>query len=118
MSETTCPECGGYVPGHATGAGDICTCEPIHANVYRPHDQQWLQEMCELVRNKMPESHAFVVFAFPVKGTDRCYYASSAERDDAIAALKEWLSYQEKVKDWWMKHDDGPPPKATWPKET
>lgn len=21
-----CPKCGGYRPGHATGAGDICTC--------------------------------------------------------------------------------------------
>jgi hypothetical protein len=29
MNTVTCPKCGGYVPGHATGAGDICTCEPI-----------------------------------------------------------------------------------------
>ncbi len=29
MSEVTCPKCGGYVPGHATGTGEICTCEPI-----------------------------------------------------------------------------------------
>lgn len=26
---TICPKCDGYVPGHATGAGDICQCEPI-----------------------------------------------------------------------------------------
>jgi hypothetical protein len=25
----TCNVCGGYVPGHATGAADICTCTPI-----------------------------------------------------------------------------------------
>lgn len=25
--EVTCPECGNYYAGHATGAGDICTCE-------------------------------------------------------------------------------------------
>lgn len=24
----TCPPCGHYVPGHATGAGDICDCNP------------------------------------------------------------------------------------------
>ena len=24
----TCPVCGFYVPGHATGSADICTCEP------------------------------------------------------------------------------------------
>lgn len=25
---TVCPRCGNYLPGHATGAGDICTCDP------------------------------------------------------------------------------------------
>lgn len=25
--EVTCPDCGLYVPGHATGGLDICTCE-------------------------------------------------------------------------------------------
>jgi len=25
--EVTCPECGNYYPGHATGGQDICTCE-------------------------------------------------------------------------------------------
>lgn len=25
----TCDKCGGYVPGHASGALDICTCDPI-----------------------------------------------------------------------------------------
>jgi hypothetical protein len=29
ISGTICPKCDGYVPGHATGAGDICTCDPI-----------------------------------------------------------------------------------------
>lgn len=24
-----CFKCGGYVPSHATGAADICTCDPI-----------------------------------------------------------------------------------------
>ena len=89
---------------------------PLNQEPYQPKDQQWLQEMCELVKNKMPDTHAFVVFAFPVAGTDRCYYASNAERAGAIAALKEWLAHQEKV-DNWMKHDDsGPPPKPPWPK--
>jgi len=83
---------------------------------FRPRDQQWLQEMCELVKNKMPETHTFVVFAFPTTGTDRMYYASNATRESSVAALKEWLAYQEKV-DNWMKHDDSnPPPKPPWPK--
>jgi hypothetical protein len=25
----TCNKCGGFVPGHASGAADICTCDPI-----------------------------------------------------------------------------------------
>lgn len=88
---------------------------PDRPDIFWPKDQQWLQDMCELVKNKMPETHAFVVFAFPVKGTDRCYYASNAARKDAIAALREWLAYQERV-DNWMKHDDGPPPKPPFTK--
>ena len=43
-----------------------------------------------------------------MKGTDRCYYGSNANRKEAIAALREWLAYQDKVENW-MKHDDGPP---------
>lgn len=82
----------------------------MSTEAFRPKDQQWLQEICELVKNKMPESHTFVVFAFPWKDTDRMYYASNAEGKSAIAALKEWIAYQEKV-DHWMKHEDGPPPK-------
>ena len=26
VREVTCPECGEYYPGHATGGADICTC--------------------------------------------------------------------------------------------
>lgn len=85
-------------------------------SAYRPKDQQWLQEMCELVKNKIPDTHTFVVFAFPVHTTDRMYYASNATRESAVAALKEWLDYAAKV-DKWMKHDEGPPPKPPWPKQ-
>lgn len=84
-------------------------CPPATGSAFQPRDQQWLQEICELVKNKMPDSHNFVVFAFPHSATDRCYYASNAERASIIAALKEWIAYQEKVENW-MKHDDGPPP--------
>jgi hypothetical protein len=62
----------------------------------RPKDQQWLQECCELVKNKMPEDYSFVVFGFPTSGNNRCYYGSNARREDAIAALKEWLKHAEK----------------------
>lgn len=74
-----------------------------------PRDKQWLQECCELVKNKMPENYTFVVFAFPISGSDRVFYASSAERESARSALKQWLQYQDNI-DNWMKHVDGPPP--------
>jgi hypothetical protein len=72
---------------------------------FRPKDQQWLQEMCELVQNKLPEGYAFVVFAFPTEGKDRVYYASNSTRESTTVALKEWLAYQEKQEENWMKHD-------------
>lgn len=73
----------------------------------------WLQECCELVKNKMPESHTFVIFGFPVAGSDRCYYASNATRDSAIEALRQWLDYQQQVNHW-MTHDAGAPPRPPW----
>ena len=75
-----------------------------------PRDKQWLQECCELVKNKMPENYSFVIFGIPISGSDRIYYASSAERDSVRVALKEWLNHQARVDDW-MKHEDGPPPR-------
>lgn len=60
-----------------------------------PRDKQWLEEMCQLVRNKMPGNYSFVVFGFPNSGTDRCYYASNTTRDSAIEALKQWIAHAE-----------------------
>lgn len=45
MNEITCPKCGNYVPGHATGAADICTCEPI--TVSNAHMESALRERDE-----------------------------------------------------------------------
>lgn len=60
-----------------------------------PRDKQWLQECCELVRNKMPEDYSFVVFGFPTKENGRCFYASNATRESVIEALKLWLKHAE-----------------------
>jgi len=69
---------------------------------FLPKDQLWLEEMCDLVKNKMPENYRFVVFGFPTSGTDRCYYASNATRESAVAALTEWIEHTKKS---WMKHE-------------
>lgn len=71
-----------------------------------PHDKQWLQECCELVKNKMPENYSFVVFAFPTHGSDRVYYAANATRESAVSALKRWLKYADgaDADGTWAKH--------------
>ena len=73
--------------------------------VSKPRDQMWLQEAAELVNNKMPETHTFVIFAFPIKGSDRVYYSSKGGRSDVIEALKQWIAFQEADKDRWLEHD-------------
>ncbi len=56
----------------------------------------WIQEMCELVKNKMPEGYSFVVFGFPNCGSDRCYYASNATRESTVEALKAWIKHADR----------------------
>lgn len=34
-----CPHCGDYTPGHATGAGDICTCSYLFYDEVWPGEQ-------------------------------------------------------------------------------
>ena len=60
-----------------------------------PRDKQWLQDCCEIVKAKMPDNYSFVVFGFPTRGSDRCFYASNATRESAVAALKAWLKHAE-----------------------
>jgi hypothetical protein len=63
----------------------------------RPHDKQWLENCCQLVSQHVPENYCFAVFAFPVTGTDRVYYASNAKRGDVLAAVKEWIAHMERT---------------------
>lgn len=59
-----------------------------------PHDKQWVQDCCELITNKLPENYAFMFFAVPTPaaGTDRCFYASNARREDIIPLLEKWIA--------------------------
>jgi len=81
--------------------------EPTNpTNPANPRDQQWLQEMCELVKAKIPDSHAFVVFAFPLTSEGRLYYASNAGRASTVAALSKWLEHQKKMGTYLQHEDD------------
>ena len=35
-TETACHVCGNWLPGHATGAGDICTCTKVTTIIKQP----------------------------------------------------------------------------------
>jgi hypothetical protein len=35
-TEIICPACGNWLPGHATGAGDICTCTKVTTIIKQP----------------------------------------------------------------------------------
>lgn len=64
-------------------------------------DKQYLREMAELVKAKLPDNHGFILLAFPF-GEDpgRLIYASTAERSTAIAAIKEFLLRNDSAEDW------------------
>jgi hypothetical protein len=44
VAGTICPKCEGYVPGHATGSGDICRCEPITIQGVPPQEPEGKRE--------------------------------------------------------------------------
>lgn len=56
-----------------------------------PGDKQYLKDVADIVKNKMPEGYGFIVFAFPFRETGRMFYLSNGEREDCIPALEEWI---------------------------
>lgn len=87
-----CPHCAALAASY--GPSELASVSGSETG-QRARDQQWLQDCCELVKNKMPDGYSFVVFGFPSKEGGRCYYASSAKRESVVAALKVWLEHAE-----------------------
>lgn len=58
-------------------------------------DKQYLKDICDLVKPRLPDGYGFIVFAFPFETGGRMFYASNAQRDDAVKALREWLTHAE-----------------------
>lgn len=95
-----CPDCGHKWEDHEFGVpSPFCPPKselaPVSGSVTGARDQQWIQEMCELVKNKMPEGYGFVVFGFPFNSAGRLYYASNGQREDVVKSLKEWIKHAE-----------------------
>ena len=66
-------------------------------------DKDYLRDIAKTVEAKLPDNYGFIVFAFPFQPGGRLVYTSNAERESAIAALKEWLIKCGGEEDW-MKH--------------
>lgn len=68
-------------------------------------DKQYLREMADVLKAKLPDNHGFILITFPY-GDDpgsRMTYASTAERKDCLNVLKEFLLRNDAAEDW-MKH--------------
>jgi hypothetical protein len=68
-------------------------------------DREFLKEVAQQVKAKLPDNYGFIVLAAPFngEGDNRLVYTSNIQRGDAIAMLKEWLLKCGAAEDW-MKH--------------
>lgn len=68
-------------------------------------DREYLKEAARAVQAKLPDSHGFILLAFPFngEGDGRLVYISNAQRTDALNAMKEWMLKCGASEDW-MKH--------------
>lgn len=68
-------------------------------------DKQYLREMADVLKAKLPDNHGFILITFPY-GDDpgqRMTYTATAERKDCLNVLKEFLLRNDAAEDW-MKH--------------
>lgn len=69
------------------------------------NDKEYLKAMGRILQARLPDNHGFILLTFPY-GDDpgsRLSYISTAQRSDAIAAMKEFLIKAGAEEDW-MKH--------------
>jgi len=68
-------------------------------------NRQLLENAAVALERELPERYGFILLAFPFdgQGDNRMVYLSNARREDAIAALKEWLLKAGAAEDW-MRH--------------
>jgi hypothetical protein len=66
-------------------------------------DREYLRETARLIEARLPDNYGFICLAFPFGEGGRLFYTSNARREDAVAALKEWL-IQAGGEEEWMRH--------------
>jgi hypothetical protein len=68
------------------------------------NDKQYIRDMCDVLKSKLPDNHGFILLTFPFGGEPgRLTYAATGERKDCINAMKEFLIRNDSAEDW-MKH--------------
>ena len=70
-------------------------------------DKQYLRDCAKMVDDRLPDNHGFILLTFPfgehAPGSARVTYTSNANRQDAIAAMKEFIIQAGGGEDW-MRH--------------
>lgn len=69
----------------------------------KPLDRNFMREISEGVKAKLPDNWGFLLLAFTFGPKGQLVYSSNARREDAIATLKEFLLKAGAAEDW-MKH--------------
>lgn len=85
-----------------------CDRDGTHATRGQGGDRQFLQFAAQQVDRCLPDGYAFILLAAPTGptadgGSHRLVYVSSMRREDAVAAMKEFLVSSGAGEDW-MKH--------------
>ena len=70
--------------------------EPVNGIGVRVLPEKMREAICA-VQSIMPVGTGVIVFAFDFGNTGGMSYISNAQREGAIAALKEWIALQERA---------------------
>lgn len=70
-----------------------------------PKDKDYLRQIGKEVDKRLPDNYGFILLALPIgeSPNNRLAYIASVKREDAIAAMKEFLIKCGAEEDW-MKH--------------
>ena len=60
--------------------------------------QRALKTIATMVDGETPEGMGFAVFLFDFGPNGALFYMSSAQRDDIVSMLKEWIARQERTR--------------------
>lgn len=66
-------------------------------------NKEWMISAMRAAESKMPDSHAIMLFSYPIGHPGELRYSSTMAREDAIILMKQWL-FVLGEKEAWMNH--------------